>query len=413
MAAVSNNPFQHFYRQTNEGILELFIAPIQPTTDGYRSSSPRGWLIAGRVWDDHFTEQLSPDARFRIEILETPATPPEAAPGRVRARHLLKDEHDQVIGSWLVSHADSEPTVFLDSGHIEAVLLIALGLVGTILFLSLMHQWIIGPIDQIDNALHLRKSDPLNPLAKRPHEFGQLARLLQEYFRQNEQLSEETELRRETETALRQKEQRLREAMQERTQLGSDLHDSTIQTLYAAGLNLSAIELAIKGDHPDSARQLKELRRSLQISVDDLRWFIHNLETEVSPHSFNESIDSMINLLRNTDTCEIDSEIDDDVAEALTVEQRINLLQVLREAVSNAIRHARPQNISVRLQRTASMVKMSVTDDGIGMPESVQNSSSLGLNNMRYRAQQANALLTIKSPPEGGTSVRLNFTLET
>jgi signal transduction histidine kinase len=199
--------------------------------------------------------------------------------------------------------------------------------------------------------------------------------------------------------------------MQERTQLGTDLHDSTIQTLYAAGLNLSAVEQAIKTNHPDQAEQLKELRRNLQISVDDLRWFIHNLETEVSPHSFHESIDSMLSLLRNTNQCQITSRIDKGVADPLSVEQRINLLQILREAVSNALRHSQAQRIQVSLQRQANLIKLRVEDDGVGMPSDPQNSTSLGISNMRYRARQANALLTIKSTVGSGTCVSLTFTL--
>jgi signal transduction histidine kinase len=75
---------------------------------------------------------------------------------------------------------------------------------------------------------------------------------------------------------------------------------------------------------------------------------------------------------------------------------------VVREAVSNAVRHARATNLSVKVS-VHDDLSIEVVDDGVGIAPGVTES---GLSNLRQRAQDVNGELVIENLPAGGTLLR-------
>ena len=75
---------------------------------------------------------------------------------------------------------------------------------------------------------------------------------------------------------------------------------------------------------------------------------------------------------------------------------------VVREAVSNAVRHANARTLTVTV-RVEDELSLEVADDGCGMPDDVTPS---GLNNLRARADDVGGELTVEARPGGGTVVR-------
>jgi len=75
---------------------------------------------------------------------------------------------------------------------------------------------------------------------------------------------------------------------------------------------------------------------------------------------------------------------------------------VVREAVSNAVRHAEARNLTVTV-RVEDDFSIEVTDDGRGMPAEVTAS---GLRNLRARAEQVGGQLSVTPAPDGGTVLR-------
>ena len=89
----------------------------------------------------------------------------------------------------------------------------------------------------------------------------------------------------------------------------------------------------------------------------------------------------------------------DDVAAAT------HLFHITQEAVSNAARHGRATTIVVALRKTANETRLSITDDGCGLPAPAARSGGMGLRIMRYRAELIRAVLTIGAAKGAGTSV--------
>jgi signal transduction histidine kinase len=77
------------------------------------------------------------------------------------------------------------------------------------------------------------------------------------------------------------------------------------------------------------------------------------------------------------------------------------LYRIAQEAIANAIRHARPRNIRIKLAKSRGQTLLSVSDDGCGMPPQAEAGGGLGMRIMRYRAGLIGAALEL-SPGSGG-----------
>jgi signal transduction histidine kinase len=91
---------------------------------------------------------------------------------------------------------------------------------------------------------------------------------------------------------------------------------------------------------------------------------------------------------------------------ALTVETETNLLRIIQEAVTNALRHARARVIRVHLNFAEESVKVSVEDDGHGFSQrDARNAGGFGLIGMRERAETLSGKLLISTHPARGTRI--------
>jgi signal transduction histidine kinase len=97
--------------------------------------------------------------------------------------------------------------------------------------------------------------------------------------------------------------------------------------------------------------------------------------------------------------------------DGLAPERQHELLRIAQEAVSNAVRHARPGNVRILLEEETVLWRLSVIDDGRGMtlmPE-LYASQGYGLNNMRERAGAIGGMFSIESKPGEGTRVMVTL----
>ena len=85
--------------------------------------------------------------------------------------------------------------------------------------------------------------------------------------------------------------------------------------------------------------------------------------------------------------------------------------RVAQEALHNALRHSGAPGIDISICRTASHFTLAVTDSGRGFsPEAP--SAGLGLSSMRQRAEEAGGVLTVRSAPGEGTTIRLGIPVD-
>ncbi|MBI5688476.1 MAG: sensor histidine kinase [Verrucomicrobia bacterium] len=276
---------------------------------------------------------------------------------------------------------------------------VALALAGTCLVLAV-------PL-LLNAALRpARVGDSHRPFEGAKSELSTLARLAESSVAQGEELSRERDVRRRAEEDARLKQQLLTQSLDEKIRLGRDLHDGIIQSLYAAGLTLESVRALLKENPDEAERRLEQTRASLNSAIRDVRAYIAGLTPDsLRRTGFARALSHLMSELRAGREAQIDLQIDDETAALLTPEQSLEVLQIAREAVSNALRHGQATKIAIRMHQGDREVCLLVQDDGSGFDPARNREGGHGLANMRARAELIGASLRIISQPAQGTRV--------
>lgn len=89
--------------------------------------------------------------------------------------------------------------------------------------------------------------------------------------------------------------------------------------------------------------------------------------------------------------------------------QAIHVLQIAREALSNALKHSQATEVKVSVTQHGNQVKMVVEDNGCGVPQHAERSNHYGLIIMRDRAQSLRGDCRVRRRETGGTEVAVTF----
>jgi signal transduction histidine kinase len=206
--------------------------------------------------------------------------------------------------------------------------------------------------------------------------------------------------------------ERARLVAEERARFGRDLHDGTIQSIYAAGLQLESV--AMRSVDQDVRRGVRDVVGQLNTAITGLRGYINALHA--SPSNPQGVVDTL-ELVAQSFSRETGLAVDFravGVSEAgmLPDETGHHAEQILREALSNAARHSGSTSANVLLTFTADEFDLMVEDRGLGVGPDDERDDGRGLRNMRERARRLGGRVTIAPRPGGGTSVVLAVPLD-
>lgn len=196
--------------------------------------------------------------------------------------------------------------------------------------------------------------------------------------------------------------------MEERNRLARDLHDSVTQAIYSTTLyaKAAARQLAA-GDRDMARRHLEDLENSAQQALLEMRLLVHELRPlELGTEGLVAALQARLDAVEGRAGLETDLRVEGEPR--LTAEREEGLYRIAQEALNNALKHARPRRVSVRLRQEASKLTMEISDDGRGfVPDDPARSGGMGLRGMRERAARLGGRLWLESEPAGGTTVRV------
>ena len=203
----------------------------------------------------------------------------------------------------------------------------------------------------------------------------------------------------------------LNQALGEKIRLGRDLHDGVIQSLYATGLTLESSRQKRAAD-PAAADALFE--RGLQLlndNIREIRAYIHSLSQSepVTKRGFSQALATLVENLKGERTAEFVVRIDEGAEARLDPAQMPDVLQIVREAVSNALRHGSASQITIRLHEDGARLALLVQDNGTGFDPGSVSKEGHGLANFRARAASLRAEFRLDSQPGNGTRLVLTF----
>jgi len=215
-------------------------------------------------------------------------------------------------------------------------------------------------------------------------------------------------------TALKQLDEEARALVQvrERELIAMDLHDGLIQSLYAVVLNLAAQERTPGLSDPSSIRAS---RLQVEHAIAETRNHVADLRGAVfTPRNLELGLQLFVDSLRLNAGVHVDLRVDPSVESLMEPEVRGHLAYLIREAVSNVLRHASASAVTIELSRLPEAVIASVVDNGRGFvpPDAtVAVERNHGLHNMAERARLMGGRLHITSAPGRGTRVQVELPL--
>jgi signal transduction histidine kinase len=205
-----------------------------------------------------------------------------------------------------------------------------------------------------------------------------------------------------------QEERELLMVLEDRERIARDLHDVVIQRLFATGLSLQS-----------TARMIirEEARDRVSLAVDELDTIIRDIRQSIfelrAPAATSlraeilDALDRAAMTLGFRPRLTTNGPIDYGVPETL----RGDVVAVLREALSNVVRHARASKVNVTISVTGANIVIEVVDDGVGVPAHATSASrgpvstGHGLSNLGSRAADRGGSFRVEAREPSGTAL--------
>jgi signal transduction histidine kinase len=193
------------------------------------------------------------------------------------------------------------------------------------------------------------------------------------------------------------------ELLEERERIAKELHDGVIQALFAVGMGLQGTAAMV--DDAEIARRIEHATEEVDRAIRDLRNYIFGLRPGIlADRQLDQALQQLAaEFQERTDVLTI-VEVDAAVAAELA-SRASDVVQLVREALSNVGRHADATSCRISLRRADGGAMIEIDDDGQGFDPGLP-SSGMGMGNLRERATSLGGELSITSVMGEGTTIR-------
>ena len=187
---------------------------------------------------------------------------------------------------------------------------------------------------------------------------------------------------------------------QERGRIAMDLHDGLGQMLNAIKMNTRVIV-----QDPVAAQSLLQLLD--EAILESVRISENLLPSKLRDFDLATCLKTLCSTVMKSSNIRIDFQAHG-VAIPMTQSNKVNFFRITQEALNNSLKHAKAKNVSVQLNVSRELIRLTVEDDGRGMSSfspSLNSGGGNGLNNMRDRAEIMGGQFNIESDQHRGTLV--------
>lgn len=211
------------------------------------------------------------------------------------------------------------------------------------------------------------------------------------------------------ERAVRKQDERRLAVLEERSTIARELHDSIAQSLSFSRIQLLRLQRAVDGGaaREEVSAITGELREGISAAYRQLREVLTAFRLQVNASGLAGAVDETVRAFEDRTGVAVRLQ-NRYLGAELTANELVHLTHILREALMNVEKHARAKSVAVSLEGLdGGGFRMTVEDDGIGIPEHAEKASHFGLGIMAERAHALHGTLTCSRRPEGGTKVEL------
>jgi PAS domain S-box-containing protein len=218
--------------------------------------------------------------------------------------------------------------------------------------------------------------------------------------------------RKEDEQAIRQQREDLRSLAgrlmtaqdDERRRIARDLHDDLSQKLAYLAMDIG--KLAAKPTSQEMLDSLRALQRRAGDAAESVRHISHQLHPsilediglEAALEQYCEEFEERSGIRTHFLSC--------DIPDSLPREVASSMYHIFQESLRNVSKHSKAQEVFVTLEFVDRVLRLTVRDEGVGLPESrLQAGTGIGIMGMKERANLVNGTISIESQVGGGTEV--------
>ncbi|MCX6048648.1 MAG: sensor histidine kinase [Chloroflexi bacterium] len=200
---------------------------------------------------------------------------------------------------------------------------------------------------------------------------------------------------------------------QERNRLAREMHDALGHRLTVAAVQLEGAQRLVHGDPDKALRMVSTVREQVLEGLTELRRTVATLRAPLGVElSLLSALPRLTANFQQATGLIVQLTLPETLP-PLSTEVRQALYRAAQELLTNVQRHAQATHVWIKLESPATdMIQLSVADDGIGVPATVQ-AASFGWRGLRERAEQLNGQLQIDANDPSGTQItfRLPYTL--
>ena len=228
------------------------------------------------------------------------------------------------------------------------------GIIGILALVIGLRLWVVKPFEKITESLRAHNAAAIEELLRSESELGQIAKLVKEHFA--------------SQAALRRSEQAASRALDERVRLGRELHDGVIQSIYAAGMGLTALRAEIHKRPESAEKKLDEIRTALNETIREVRSFIMRLELEkVDAKTFAQRIHDVVRGISFAKDPALEIVLNETETEQLPINVTTDALQQIRSTLQSAAQRGATR-FRIELRAQAEGAEVLIIDNGAPDP---------------------------------------------
>lgn len=196
----------------------------------------------------------------------------------------------------------------------------------------------------------------------------------------------------------------------ERVRIARDLHDRVGSLLSAVKMQFGALEGRIEKVQATAGEQYKRVTDLLDTAVGEVRRISHDMEHgNLATFGLATALEDLRDAVHVPGKLEVELNTFG-LTDRLDKRLEVAAYRMVQEAVSNALKHAKADHLSIQATRSEALLNLMVEDDGTGFdPEKADG--GMGMSNLRSRAAEFNGSVRIDSLPGRGTTVMIDLPL--
>lgn len=196
----------------------------------------------------------------------------------------------------------------------------------------------------------------------------------------------------------------------EKQRISEELHDGILSKLFGARLSLDSLNAKVDSKSVG-------IRNSYIEELKNIESEIRSISHELNASSITKDImyvDAVEKLLRDQCTLHniaFELTSDNKIAwDKMSNNKKVHLYRIIQEALQNIMKHAQAKEVSVQFAQVMEGVRLTITDNGVGM-NTTRIKKGIGLKNIKSRVRQIQGRLDINSELGKGTKITVNFAI--